>query len=123
MNRENITFPARHTPLREDIHALGDLMGEVLREQGGDELLALVDQDRLTAIRWRSGTTGAGEALAVRVRGRPSRLAREVLRGFSSYFQLVNVAEKYIASGAGASTFNRMGIVRSPAAWRMRSPS
>ncbi|HEY3730433.1 MAG TPA: phosphoenolpyruvate carboxylase [Steroidobacteraceae bacterium] len=94
MNRENITFPARHTPLREDIHALGELMGEVLREQGGEELLALVDQDRLTAIRWRSGTAGAGEALAVRVRGRPPRLARELVRAFASYFQLVNVAEK-----------------------------
>src|SRR5579863_1086560 len=94
MNREDITFPARHTPLREDIHALGQLLGEVLREQGGDELLALVDQDRLTAIRWRDGLAGAADALAVRVRGRPPRLARELVRAFSAYFQLVNVAEK-----------------------------
>ncbi len=94
MNREDITFPARHTPLREDIHALGQLMGEVLREQGGEELLALVDEDRLTAIRWREGVAGAGDALAVRVRGRPPRLARELVRAFSAYFQLVNVAEK-----------------------------
>ena len=94
MNRENITFPARHTPLRDDIHALGKLLGEVLREQGGDELLSLVDQDRLMAIRWRGGAAGAAEALAVRVRGRPPRLARELVRAFSAYFQLVNVAEK-----------------------------
>jgi len=94
MNRENITFPARHNPLREDIHVLGQLMGEVLREQGGEELLSLVDQDRLTAIRWRGGVAGAAEALAVRVRGRPPRLARELVRAFSTYFQLVNVAEK-----------------------------
>ena len=39
------------------MHALGQLMGEVLREQGGEELLSLVDQDRLTAIR-RQGITG-----------------------------------------------------------------
>ena len=94
MNRENITFPARHAPLREDIHTLGQLMGEVLREQGGEELLTLVDQDRVTAIRWREGVSGAGEALGVRVRGRPPRIARELVRAFSSYFQLVNVAEK-----------------------------
>jgi len=94
MNRENITFPARHAPLREDIHTLGQLMGEVLREQGGEELLTLVEQDRVTAIRWREGVSGAGEALAVRVRGRPPRIARELVRAFSSYFQLVNVAEK-----------------------------
>jgi phosphoenolpyruvate carboxylase len=94
MNRENITFPARHTPLRDDIHALGQLMGEVLREQGGEDLLSTVDQDRLMAIRWRGGVAGASEALAVRVRGRPPRMARELVRAFSSYFQLVNVAEK-----------------------------
>ncbi|HEY6452434.1 MAG TPA: phosphoenolpyruvate carboxylase [Steroidobacteraceae bacterium] len=94
MNREEIKFPARHNPLREDIHALGQLMGEVLREQGGDELLTLVDEDRLTAIRWREGVAGAADALAVRVRGRPPRLARELVRAFSAYFQLVNVAEK-----------------------------
>jgi phosphoenolpyruvate carboxylase len=94
MNRENITFPARHAPLREDIHTLGQLMGEVLREQGGEELLTMVDQDRVMAIRWREGVSGAGEALGVRVRGRPPRIARELVRAFSSYFQLVNVAEK-----------------------------
>lgn len=94
MNREDIKFPARHNPLREDIHALGQLMGEVLREQCGEELLSLVDQDRLTAIRWREGVVGAADALAVRVRGRPPRLARELVRAFSAYFQLVNVAEK-----------------------------
>ena len=94
MNREDITFPARHNPLREDIHALGQLMGEVLLEQGGEELLSLVEEDRLTAIRWREGVAGAADALAVRVRGRPPRLARELVRAFSAYFQLVNVAEK-----------------------------
>src|ERR1700691_5659132 len=94
MNREDITFPPRHNPLREDIHALGHLLGEELREQCGEELLTLVDQDRLTAIRWREGVAGAADALAVRVRGRPPRLARELVRGVSAYFQLVHVAEK-----------------------------
>src|SRR3984885_7123633 len=94
MNHEDIQFPTRHHPLREDIHALAQLMDEVLREQGGAELWQLVEQDRLTAIRWREGVAGAAEALAVRVRGRPPRVARELVRAFSSWFQLVNVAEK-----------------------------
>jgi phosphoenolpyruvate carboxylase len=94
MQREQIQFPARHNPLREDMHALGQLMGEVLREQGGEELFQLVEQDRLTAIRWREGAAGAAEALAVRVRGRAPRVARELLRAFSAWFQLANVAEK-----------------------------
>jgi phosphoenolpyruvate carboxylase len=94
MHREQIQFPARHNPLREDMHALGQLLGEVLREQGGDELLALVEQDRLNAIRWREGVAGAADALAVRVRGRSVRIARDMLRAFSAWFQLANVAEK-----------------------------
>ena len=69
-------------------------MDEVLREQCGEELLQLVQQDRLTAIRWREGVSGAAEALGVRVRGRPPRVARDLVRAFSAWFQLVNVAEK-----------------------------
>ena len=94
MDHDDIQFPTRHHPLREDVRALAQLMDEVLREQGGEELWQLVDQDRLTASRWRAGVPGAAEALAVRVRGRPPRVARELVRAFSAWFQLVNVAEK-----------------------------
>ncbi|MGC2462251.1 MAG: hypothetical protein WA446_14980, partial [Steroidobacteraceae bacterium] len=68
MNHEDIQFPTRQHSLREDIRALAQLMDDVLREQGGAELWQLVEQDRLTAIRWREGVAGAAEALAVRVR-------------------------------------------------------
>jgi phosphoenolpyruvate carboxylase len=94
MKSPDIQFPSRHHPLRDDIDALTQLMHEVLREQGGDELLQLLEQDILTATRWREGNPGAGDALAIRVRGRPPRVARELVRAFSSWFQLVNVAEK-----------------------------
>jgi phosphoenolpyruvate carboxylase len=94
MNREDIQFPPRHTPLREDIHVLGELMGEVLREQGGDELFELVEQDRRTAIRRREGDHGAAEALAVRVRRRAPSVARDLERAFSAWFQIANIAEK-----------------------------
>jgi phosphoenolpyruvate carboxylase len=94
MRREDIAFPSRHHPLRDDLQALGQLMDAVLREQGGEELWQLVEQDRLTALRWRDGVEGAGEALAARVRGRPPRVARELVRAFASWFQLANVAEK-----------------------------
>jgi phosphoenolpyruvate carboxylase len=94
MNHDDIQFPTRHHPLREDIRTLAQLIEQVLREQGGAELWQLVEQDRLTAMRWRDGVAGAAEALAVRVRGRPPRVARELERAFSSWFQLLNVAEK-----------------------------
>jgi phosphoenolpyruvate carboxylase len=94
MSALDIPFPTRHHPLRDDIRTLATLTDEVLREQGGEELWQLVEQDRLTAIRWREGSPGAAEALSVRVRGRPPRMARELVRAFSAWFQLVNVAEK-----------------------------
>src|SRR5580658_3517903 len=94
MNAVDIPFPTRHHPLRDDIQTLADLTDEMLREQGGEELWQLVEQDRVAAMRWRDGVPGAAEALSVRVRGRPPRIARELVRAFSSYFQLVNVAEK-----------------------------
>src|SRR6202050_834101 len=76
------------------METLAQRTDERLREQGGEELWQLVEQDRLTAGRWRDGVAGASEALAIRVRGRPPRVARELVRAFSAWFQLLNVAEK-----------------------------
>ena len=55
MNRSEILFPPQHAALREDVHALGALVGEILREQGGAALLDLVEADRVLAIRRRDG--------------------------------------------------------------------
>jgi phosphoenolpyruvate carboxylase len=94
MSAVDIPFPTRHHPLRDDIQTLEELADGVLREQGGEELWQLVEEDRQTAIRWREGDSSARETLSVRVRGRPPRVARDLVRAFSSWFQLVNVAEK-----------------------------
>jgi len=76
------------------VHALGDLIGAMLREQGGPALLATVEEDRVTAINRREGDAKAGSDLAVRVRGRPPAQARDLVRAFSAWFQAVNLAEK-----------------------------
>ena len=94
MNRDDLHFPPHHQPLRDDIHALGEVVGQVLREQGGEQLYELAEQDRRVAIARRQGTSGAGAELRERVQGRPPELARDLVRAFSSYFQLANVAEK-----------------------------
>ena len=93
VNREDIHFPPRHSPLREDIHTLGGMLGEVLLEQGGQALFERVEQDRLAAIDWRAHDAGV-ESLAMRVRGRAPEQARDLVRAFSMWFQLVNIAEK-----------------------------
>lgn len=94
MNRSEIHFPPRHEALREDVHALGELVGLMLREQGGSQLLETVEQDRVIAIRRRDGDAEAAAELATRVRGRPPKQARDLVRAFTAWFQAVNLAEK-----------------------------
>ncbi len=94
MIRSQIHFPPQHEALREDVHALGALVGEILQEQGGQELLDLVEQDRVAAIGRREGDAQASVELMARVQGRPPKLARDLVRAFSSWFQVVNLAEK-----------------------------
>ena len=94
MNRSDIQFPPKHAPLRDDVHALGALVGEILREQGGEQLFELVELDRVAAIRGRAGESDARAELAACVRDRPPALARDLVRAFSTWFQAVNLAEK-----------------------------
>jgi phosphoenolpyruvate carboxylase len=94
VSRSDIHFPPKHAALREDVHALGMLIGEILREQGGPQLFELVELDRLAAIRRRDGDSQARLELAASVRDRPPALARDLVRAFSMWFQAVNLAEK-----------------------------
>lgn len=92
--RQNIQFPAKDAALREDVHALGGLVGEILREQGGDELFSLVEGDRVAAIRRREGDPSGAADLSDRTRERTPAVARDLSRAFSMWFQVVNLAEK-----------------------------
>jgi phosphoenolpyruvate carboxylase len=94
VNRSDIHFPPKHEPLRDDVHALGALVGQILREQGGEQLYELVELDRVAAIRGRAGESGARAELAACVRDRPPALARDLVRAFSTWFQAVNLAER-----------------------------
>jgi phosphoenolpyruvate carboxylase len=95
MYRQSIQFPVKDAGLREDVHALGELIGQMLRDQGGDALLELVEGDRQAAIRRRDGDAGAGEDnLQVRTKNRSPAAATDLTRAFSIWFQAVNTAEK-----------------------------
>jgi phosphoenolpyruvate carboxylase len=94
VSREPNRIPPQHERLRADIHVLGDALGAVLRDQGGQALFDLVEQARHAALDWRASGMQDTEALAARVRGQPPQQARELVRAFSTWFQLVNVAEK-----------------------------
>jgi len=92
--RQNIHFPAKDIALRDDVHALGQLVGEVLRDQGGDRLLEQVEADRTASIRRRDGEPEAAVEVMVRASDRAPAEARDLIRAFSTWFQVVNLAEK-----------------------------
>src|SRR3984885_2403571 len=94
MSRSDIHFPPKHEALRDDVHALGALVGDILREQGGQQLFDLVEHDRVAAIQRRDGDEKAAVELAARVRGRPPALARDLVRAFLTWFQAGNLGEK-----------------------------
>ena len=94
LRRQDITFEDKDQALRDDVRMLGALVGELLKDQGGDELFDVVESARLRSIRRREGNEIPGEELAELVRGLDLSLAMQVIRAFSTYFQMVNTAEK-----------------------------
>jgi phosphoenolpyruvate carboxylase len=94
VRRDDIQFPAKHSALRDDVHVLGALVGDVIREQGGEALFDLVEKDRRLSIKRRAGDKQAAAELGVQLRGRAPQVARDLARAFSLWFRAVNLAEK-----------------------------
>ncbi len=84
-------------PLKEDTRLLGRLLGDVLRAQTGEQGFARVEAIRQTAIRLRRA--GAADAagiegeLARMLNGLPIAQTLDVVRAFSYFSLLANLAE------------------------------
>jgi phosphoenolpyruvate carboxylase len=101
------TGELKEAPLRRDVRSLGTLLGEVLREQGGEPLYEAVEALRRTAIARReaevpqngaadpaSATAGLQQALAcVHTYSDDLHTTYQLARAFSFYFELINLAE------------------------------
>ena len=94
MRRQDIVFEDKDQALRDDVRTLGALVGSLVREQGGEELFDFVETARVRAIRRREGNNRPGEKLIDLTVGQDPDFATEVIRSFSTYFQMVNTAEK-----------------------------
>mgnify|MGYP001342355385 CR=1 FL=1 len=94
LRRQDITFEKKDQPLKDDVRILGTLVGELLRDQGGNELFELVENARQRSIQRRENDEYPGEKLSDLVRNLDLSLSIEVIRAFSTYFQMVNTAEK-----------------------------
>ncbi len=81
-------------PLREDIRLLGRLLGDTLREQEGDLVFELVESVRRAAVRFaREGNADDRAALSEMLDDLPEKTMLSVVRAFTYFLQLANIAE------------------------------
>ena len=81
--------------MRRDVRLLGDLLGEVISESSGADLLADVELLRHAVIDARSATGAtAGDEIAALVSSWSWERAELVARAFTVYFHLANLAEE-----------------------------
>src|SRR5215216_7252707 len=79
--------------LSDDVHLLAGLLGEVLRSSGGERAFLQTEAARTLAKDLRGGDIQAGIELDAMVRGLPDDEAETLVRAFTNYFQLINLAE------------------------------
>jgi phosphoenolpyruvate carboxylase len=93
----------KEAPLRRDVRSLGRLLGEVLKEQAGDQLFSAVEELRLLLIEHRElhaqpeHDLDNVRLLIERAERIVSRLdvaeAHQMAKAFAIYFELTNLAE------------------------------
>jgi phosphoenolpyruvate carboxylase len=91
----------KEAPLRRDVRSLGTLLGEVLREQAGEDLFDHVEALRQGTIARRDSEARGDENEAARqgakalelVHSLPAERAILLTRAFAFYFELINLAE------------------------------
>lgn len=87
---------AKDLPLSEDIHRLGDLLGETLKRLGGERLFVIEEEVRTLCKQLRTEHSPATEEkLKTLLSSLSLDEAIGVIRAFSVYFQLANIAEQY----------------------------
>lgn len=91
-----VGFEKKDEPLRRDINLLGRLLGEVLIEQEGEAFFDSEEEIRLLCKRLRFDyDPELDQRLRRRISQMNARELEKIVRAFSVYFQLVNIAERY----------------------------
>src|SRR5918995_6224011 len=91
-----VGFEPKDEPLRRDINLLGRVLGQVLIEQEGEGLFDAEEEVRLLCKRLRFDyDPELDERLRRKIEGMDAEQLQRIVRAFSVYFQLVNIAERY----------------------------
>ncbi|NUB92750.1 phosphoenolpyruvate carboxylase [Haloterrigena sp. SYSU A121-1] len=80
--------------IRQDVRELGALLGDVLEDQTSRQGFETVESCRRAAIDYRSGDLESREPLISRLEGLSPHNQRIVARAFTTYFELINLAEE-----------------------------
>ena len=81
-------------PLVEDIRLLGRLLGDVIREQEGGAIFELIEKIRKLSVAFRrDADQDADKSLKKLLKGLPGDHAVSVIRGFTYFSHLANLAE------------------------------
>lgn len=84
----------KNRPLMEDIRLLGRILGDVIREQDGSEAFELVERVRQLSVAYRlKSDRAAGRALDALLRNLSNDQTVSVIRAFSYFSHLANIAE------------------------------
>jgi len=82
-------------PLREDIRQLGGLLGSTLHDQDGERIYDTVEEIRGLAKDARAGDADSARALEQRLGALPDEHIVPVVRAFSQFLNLANIAEQH----------------------------
>lgn len=88
----SVISPSRRS-LSDDIYLLAGTLGDILRESGGEQAFDNTEAARATAKAFRGGDLEAGIELDTLVQGFSDEEAESLVRAFTNYFQLINLAE------------------------------
>jgi len=83
--------------LKDEIRLLGDLLGEIIVQQAGRDVFDLEEEIRALSKGWRAGNSQDAKAVGQRVQElvEDLGLTGDIIKAFSTYFQLVNLAEEH----------------------------
>lgn len=82
-------------PLREDVRLLGNLLGETLKEQAGQDLFNQVEQIRALSKGARDGQVEAEKELGLLLSSLADNEILPLTRAFTHFLNFSNIAEQY----------------------------
>ncbi|ODS91346.1 MAG: phosphoenolpyruvate carboxylase [Comamonas sp. SCN 65-56] len=120
----------KDAPLMQDIRLLGRILGDVIREQEGEQTFALVEQIRQLSVAFRrDDDQGADRALKKLLKSLTGDQTVRVIRAFTYFSHLANLAEdrhhirrREVHERAGSSQEGSIDVALSRLRWAGIAP-